>query len=433
MLPVTGIILLTLLALSVPVAASLGWLGLLLDRIYIAPDFFSSEGLYVAIGEIVWQNAIEYVLVAIPLFIMLGEILLRAGIAERMYTAMVQWLSWLPGGTMHSNIGSCAIFAASSGSSVATAATVGTVAYPEIARRGYNEPLFLGTLAAGGTLGILIPPSINLIIYGLLTDTSVPQLYLAGFIPGFILASLFMLTVLIAVMFKPAWGGSPVATSWDERWKSLPHLLPPLGIFVVVVGSIYAGFATPTEAASVGVVAALALAAAFGSLNLNMLREAIEGTLRTTSMVMLIIFAALFLNFVLGMVGMTGILIAMINDLGISPMQTLWVVIAFYIVVGCFMETLSMLITTTPLIAPILIGMGFDPVWLGILITILLEAALITPPVGVNLYIVHGVRDGGTMNDVIVGASPFVVTMFVMIGLLVLFPQIALFLPQMFY
>lgn len=427
MLGWTGFILMSLLALSVPVAASLGWLGIILDQT------FSSGNMYLALGEIVWQNAIEYVLVAIPLFILLGEILLRAGIAERMYSAMVQWLSWLPGGTMHSNIGSCAIFAASSGSSVATAATVGTVAYPEVARRGYNEPLFLGTLAAGGTLGILIPPSINLIIYGLLTDTSVPQLYLAGFIPGFVLASLFMLTVLIAVMIRPKWGGSPVETSWDARWKSLPHLLPPLGIFVVVVGSIYAGFATPTEAASVGVVAALALAAAFGSLNLNMLREAIEGTLRTTSMVMLIIFAALFLNFVLGMIGMTGVLIAMINDLGISPMQTLWVVIAFYIVVGCFMETLSMLITTTPLIAPILIGMGFDPVWLGILITILLETALITPPVGVNLYIVHGVRDGGTMNDVIIGASPFVVTMFVMIGLLVMFPQIALFLPQLFY
>ena len=427
MLGWTGFILLGLLALSVPVAAALGVLGLFLEWKY------SIMPLHLALGEIVWQNAIEYVLVAIPLFIMLGEILLRAGIAERMYTAMVQWLSWLPGGTMHSNIGSCAIFAASSGSSVATAATVGTVAYPEVARRGYNEPLFLGTLAAGGTLGILIPPSINLIIYGLLTDTSVPQLYLAGFIPGVVLASLFMLTVLIAVLFKPEWGGSAVETSWDQRWASLPHLLPPLGIFVVVVGSIYAGFATPTEAASVGVCAALILAACFKSLNWTMLREAIEGTLRTTAMVMLIIFAALFLNFVLAAVGMTGKLLALIEGLGVTPMQTLWVVIAFYIIVGCFMETLSMLITTTPLIAPILIGMGFDPVWLGILITILLETALITPPGGVNLYIVHGVRDHGTMNDVIIGASPFVITMFVMIGILVLFPDIALFLPELFY
>ena len=427
MLATTGVILLLLLAASIPVAATLGVLGLILQNLY------SPMPLHLALGEIVWQNGIEYVLVAVPLFIMLGEILLRAGIAERMYTAMVQWLSWLPGGTMHSNIGSCAIFAASSGSSVATAATVGTVAYPEIARRGYNEPLFLGTLAAGGTLGILIPPSINLIIYGLLTDTSVPQLYLAGFIPGVILASLFMVTVIIAVLYRREWGGSYVETSWPGRWRSLPHLLPPIGIFIVVVGSIYAGWATPTEAASIGVTAALVLAAAFGSLNFNMLRDAIEGTLRTTAMVMLIIFAALFLNFALAAVGMTAQLVAFIENLGMTPMQTLWVVIVFYIVIGCFMETLSMLITTTPLIAPILVGMGFDPVWLGILVTILLETALITPPVGVNLYIVHGIRQGGSMNDVIVGASPFVITMFVMIAILVAWPDLALFLPEIFY
>jgi len=429
MLAFAGTLLLALLALSIPVAATLALLAMALDWQF---GMGWPPQMYLALGEIVWQNGIEYVLVAIPLFIMLGEILLRAGIAERMYGAMVQWLSWLPGGTMHSNIGSCAIFAASSGSSVATAATVGTVAYPEIARRGYNEPLFLGTLAAGGTLGILIPPSINLIIYGLLTDTSVPQLYLAGFLPGLVLSILFMLTVLVGVTFRPEWGGSKVETSWKQRWGSLPHLLPPIGIFLVVVGSIYAGLATPTEAASVGVIASLGLASAFRSLNLRMLKEVSEGTLKTTAMVMLIIFAALFLNFVMGLVGMTQQLIQFIEGLGLSPMQTLWVVILFYLVVGCFMETLSMLITTTPLIAPILIGMGFDSVWLGILITLLLETALITPPVGVNLYIVHGIRERGSMNDVIIGTSPFVVTMFLMIVVLVVWPDLALYLPEIF-
>ena len=429
LLAFTGIVLLALLAGSVPVAAALGWLALILQWAQMGWE----GSLHLALGEIVWQNGVEYVLVAIPLFIMLGEVLLRAGIAERMYNAMVQWLSWLPGGTMHSNIGSCAVFAASSGSSVATAATVGTVAYPEIERRGYNEPLFLGTLAAGGTLGILIPPSINLIIYGLLTDTSVPQLYLAGFIPGVILAGLFMMTVIVAVTYRPSWGGSKVDTSWPDRWRSLPHLLPQLGIFVIVVGSIYAGVATPTEAASVGVVGSLILAAAFRSLNLGMLREVFEGTLKTTAMIMLIIFAALFLNFVLGMIGMTAQLVGLIENLGMTPMQTLWVFIAFYLVLGCFMETLSMLITTTPLIAPILIALGFDPVWLGILVTLLLEAALITPPVGVNLYVVHGIRKGGSMNDVIIGAAPFVFTLFVMIVILIYFPDIALFLPETFY
>ena len=238
-------------------------------------------------------------LVAIPMFILLGEIMLRAGIAQRMYNAVVQWVSWLPGGLMHANIGSCAIFAASSGSSVATAATVGTVAVPEMEKRSYNQRLFLGSLAAGGTLGILIPPSINLIIYGLITDTSVPELYLAGIFPGLLLAGLFMLIIVISCLIWKGWDGVKTQTSWAERIRTLPDLVPPILLFGVVVGSIYAGIATPTEAASVGVVFALILAAWRRMLSVQMLKEAFEGTMRTTAMIMLIILAAVFLNFVL--------------------------------------------------------------------------------------------------------------------------------------
>jgi len=427
MLGMTLTILLVLIAASVPIAAVLGILALSLDEIY------SPMPLFLALGDVAWQNGVEFLLIAIPLFVLMGEILLRSGIAERMYGAMVQWLSWLPGGLMHSNIGSCALFAATSGSSVATAATIGTVALPEVDKYRYNERLFVGTLAAGGTLGILIPPSINLIIYGLLTDTSVPQLYLAGFLPGVLLASLFMLTVIIACLIRPKWGGEPVQTSWRTRIQSLPDLLPPLGIFLVVVGSIYAGVATPTEAASLGVVAALLLAAWKRRLNLDMLRLAVEGTMRTTAMVMLIILAAIFLNFALAAVGLTQALSEFIAGLGLSKFETLLVIIAFYLILGCFMETLSMLLTTTPLIVPIIVGLGYDPVWFGILMTVMLETALITPPIGVNLYVVQGVRSRGTMNDVIIGTLPFVATMFVMIALLVAFPGIALWLPQMFY
>ena len=416
-------ILLGLLALSVPVAAALGILGLALGEIY-AP-----MPLHLALGDSFWQNGIEFLLMAIPMFILLGELLLRSGIAGRMYASLAQWLSWLPGGLMHSNIGSCAMFAATSGSSVATAATIGTVAMPEIKRHGYNERLFLGTIAAGGTLGILIPPSINLIIYGLLTNTSVPDLYLAGFIPGFMLAGFFMLTVLAFCLVFPKWGGVPIATSWEQRIKGLPFLIPPLLVFVVVVGTIYLGWATPTEAASLGVVFALILAAYYKSLSLAMLREAVEGTMRTTAMVMLIILAAIFLNFVLAFIGLTEQLTQFIQGLGLGPTNTLLVIIVFYLVLGCFMETLSMLITTAPLITPIVVALGFDPVWFGILLTVLLETALITPPVGVNLYVVQGVRTRGTLNDVIVGTLPFVGTMFVMLALLVLYPQIALWLP----
>ena len=234
---------------------------------------------------------------------MLGEILLRAGIAERVYNAIAQWLSWLPGGLMHANIGSCAMFAATSGSSVATAATIGTVAMPEIQKRNYDEPLFLGTIAAGGTLGILIPPSINFILYGLLTNSSVPRLYLAGFVPGFVLAFFFMVIVLFACLLDRSKGGMPIETTWAERIRVLPSLIPPLFIFLVVVGSIYAGIATPTEAASLGVIAALILAAWERRVSLSMLRAVAEGTMRTTAMIMLIIMAAQFLNFVLAAIG----------------------------------------------------------------------------------------------------------------------------------
>ncbi len=425
------VLLLVLLAASVPVAASIGVLAIVVGEVY------SPMPLVRAIAENLWQTGREFILIAIPMFILLGEILLRSGIAQRMYDAMAKWLSWLPGGLMHSNIGACAMFSATSGSSVATAATVSTVALPEVDKRGYNERLFLGTLAAGGTLGILIPPSINLIVYGLLTDTSVPDLYLAGFLPGFLLASLFMLTVMIACLARPHWGGERIRATWRERFVALIDLLPPLILFVVVVGSIYAGFATPTEAASLGVVFALILAACHGRLSLRMIAQAVEGAMTTTAMVMLIILAAVFLNFVLGIAGVIQAMTAGITALGLSPYELLLAIVAFLIVLGCFMETYSMLILTAPLLVPIVAQQDFgladadaNKVWFGIIMIILLETALITPPVGVNLYVVQGVRGRGSITDTISGSLPFVVTMFVMIALIVLYPPLTLNLFQ---
>ena len=427
MLPVTVIVLLALIGLSVPVAAALGWLGLTMGH------FFTRMPIHRAIGDIVWTNSIEFLLVAIPMFVMLGEILLRSGVTTRMYDAMAKWLSWLPGGLMHSNIGACALFAATSGSSVATAATIGTVAEPEMHKRKYNEPLFLGTVAAGGTLGILIPPSINLIVFGLLTNTSVSELYLAGFIPGLLLAGLFMGTVAVACIYKPEWGGEKVKYTWSERLASLINLVPPILIFLVVVGSIYAGWATPTEAASLGVVAALLLAAFHKSLSLHMMREVFRGTMRTTAIIMLIIIAAVFLNFVLTAIGLTTQLTDFIVSLGLSPLGTLMLIVVFYLILGCFMETFSMLITTATIVTPIVVGMGYDPVWFGILLMVLLETALITPPIGINLFVVQSIRSRGVLKDVMVGALPFVATMFAMIAILIAFPDLALWLPKLFY
>ena len=426
MIATAVLILLVLIGLSIPVAAALGVLGLILDPL------FSMLPLSRAMGELAWSSSNEFLLVAIPMFIMLGEILLRAGFAERMYGAMALWLSWLPGGLMHANIGASTLFAATSGSSVATAATVGTVSVPQIKRYGYNEPLFLGSIAAGGTLGILIPPSINLVIYGVLTNSSVPKLYLAGIIPGLMLAGLFMLTVIVACTVKPAWGGQPVRATWGERLRSLKHLLPPLGIFFLVVGSIYAGLATPTEAAALGVVGALVLAAVSRKLSLRMLRDALEGTMKSTAMIMLIVIAAGFLNFVMSATGLTDTLTKSIGGLGLSPGMMILVVVLFYVVLGCFMETLSMMIVTIPIVAPVMIALGFDPIWLGILIILMVETALITPPVGMNLFVVHSIRKSGSMNAVIVGSLPFVAALFVMVALLAFFPDIALWLPRVF-
>jgi C4-dicarboxylate transporter DctM subunit len=416
--------LLALMALAIPVAAALGVLGMALDKLY---GFLP---LTRAAGEVAWNASNEFLLVSLPLFIMLGEILLRSGVAEKMYGALVKWLSWLPGGLMHSNIAACGVFAATSGSSVATAATVGTVALPQARRFGYNESLFLGTLAAGGTLGILIPPSINMIIYAVLTNTSVPKLYLAGIIPGILLMSIFMAIILVACLVKPEWGGRSMKVSWSEKIAALPHLIPPMFIFLIVVGSIYAGVATPTEAAALGVVAGLLLAAKERRLSWKMLAECMEGTMRSTGMVMLIIVAAYFLNFVMSAIGLTDKLTSFMEGLGWSPMMMLVAVVIFYLILGCFMETLSMMITTIPIIAPVMFKLGFDPVWYGIVVIVLVEAALITPPVGLNLFVVQNLRkNGGSLNDVIKGSIPFVAAMFLLLLLLAIFPGIATWLP----
>jgi C4-dicarboxylate transporter DctM subunit len=417
-------ILLVLLAAAVPVAAALGVLGLALSQMY------SKLPLELAMGEVAWATSNNFLLVAIPFFVLLGEILLRSGIAERMYNALVLWVPWLPGGLMHSNIAACAMFAATSGSSVATAATIGTVAMGEIKKHGYSERLFLGTIAAGGTLGILIPPSINMIVYGVLTDSSIPQLYLAGILPGLVLAGLFSLTVLIACLLWPSLGGKRTHANWAARVRALPDLIPPLVIFLAVIGSIYAGLATATESAALGVIAALGVAAWHRSLTLRMLLQAFEGTMRTTAMIMAILIAAYFLNFVISSIGLTAQVNRTVTGLGLSSTELLLAVIVFYLVLGCFMETLSMMVATVPIVAPIMFKAGYDPIWFGVLIIILMETAMITPPVGINLYVVQGLRRRGRIDDVIIGAAPFVITMLVMIAILSYWPNLALWLPR---
>ncbi len=425
MLATAILVLLALLALGIPVAAVLFILAVVLDWWFVPAPLFR------ALESQLWDTSTSFILVAIPLFIMIGEILLRSGIAGKVYEALDSWLSWLPGGLMHANIGTATLFSATSGSSVATSATVGTIALPQGRKFGYDERFFAGSIAAGGTLGILIPPSINLIIYGFLSKTSIPQLFVAGVVPGFLLAASFMAIILVICLVRPAWGGQRRPSSMAARMRNLRHLLPVLVLFVFIIGSIYAGWATPTEAAAVGTVASLVLAWFNGGLSWRMLVQALEGTMRTTAMIMLILIVANFLNFVLASAGLATQLIGFIGAPDLGPTQTLLLLVVFYIVLGFFIETLSLMIVTIPFVTPLVTQLGFDPVWFGILLIVLIEMALITPPVGLNLYVVQGVRGGGNLTDVMVGATPFALMMLVMVGLLIAFPGLALFLPEL--
>lgn len=415
--------LLILLALSIPVGVVLFLLAFGIDIL------FSPFPLMRGLGQVVWSSSNSATLIAIPFFVLLGEILVRSGIARRTYAALDAWVSWLPGGLIHANIATATLFSATSGSSVATAATVASVAMPQADRLGYDPRLFSGAIAAGGTLGIMIPPSINLIVYGFLTETSIPKLFLAGLIPGLLLALMFMAVTALLCSIRPSLGGPGTHADWSRRLSGLKDLIPLLGLFGAIVGSIYAGWATPTEAAAVGVAMAFLIALLQRALSFRLILESLKGTVRTTAMIMLVVIGAYVLNFVLTAAGVSSALQGFLQGLGLGPLETLLVIILMYIVLGFFIETLSLMVATIPIVVPIIVQLGYDPLWFGILMIMLVEMALITPPVGLNLYVVQAARKSGSFSDVMIGVIPYAIAMLVMVGLLVLFPAIALYLP----
>ena len=425
MLVVATFLLLVFIASSLFVAAGLGVLAAVLGGMY------SNFPLVRGIGEIAWTASADFNLVAVPMFIMMGELLLRSGVTERMYDALDKWVGRIPGGLMHTNIAASALFAATSGSSVATAATIGTVSIPNMVKFGYKPTLFLGTIAAGGTLGILIPPSINMVIYGALSETSVSDLYLAAIIPGVTLALLFSLLVFLICHARPDLALKTAPSTWGERFGALIDLMPPLGLFLLVVGSIYAGFATPTEASALGVMGALALVITGRRMSMDVMLRSFESTVRTTAMVMLIVLMAFFLNFVMSTIGLTDLATQSVKGLSWPPLAVMLAIIALYLVLGCFVETLTLMIATTPIVVPIIKQLGYSPVWFGVVFVILIEAALITPPIGMNLFVVQSVRGGGPFRDVALGIVPFLIAMLVLIGALLAWPGIALWLPTL--
>ncbi|MEM6974039.1 MAG: TRAP transporter large permease [Pseudomonadota bacterium] len=416
--------LLSLLTLSIPVGIVLFILGIGIDQ------FFTPFPLLRGLGNLVWSSSNSATLIAIPFFVLLGEILVRSGVAARTYAALDKWISWLPGGLIHANIATATMFSATSGSSVATSATVATVAMPQAERLGYDPKLFSGAIAAGGTLGIMIPPSINLIVYGFLTQTSIPQLFLAGLIPGIALALAFIVVTAIICGLRPALGGETRSFPLAEMVRALVDLVPIILLFAVIIGTIYNGWATPTEAAAVGVAGAFAIALAVRGVTLRMLRESLTGTVKITSMIMLVVIGASFLNFTLSSAGLGNQLREFLGGLGLDPLGTILVVVLIYIVLGFFIETLSLMVVTIPIIVPLVVAQGFDPIWFGILMIVLIEMALITPPVGLNLYVVQGARRQGSMTEVMLGVIPYALVMLAMAGLLIAFPGLALWLPS---
>ncbi|KAA2211648.1 TRAP transporter large permease [Teichococcus oryzae] len=404
---------------GVHVAAVLGILALLIGVI------FSDRPFWLFAGQTFWGPSSNFVLVAVPLFLLMGEILLRAGLSDRLYKSLNIWLNRLPGGLLHTNIASCALFSAISGSSVATAATMGSVALPYFDNTKYSQRMVLGSLAAGGAMGNLIPPGITFIVYGLITETSVGALYIAALLPSILVTLLFAGVITLHGLRNPL--AKPAALPLSVKLRSLVGLLPTMALIVMVLGSIYGGYATPTEAAALGVAGAAFFALVERRLTFQMLNASAEATARNTALLGLIILAAYLLNYILTVINVPQALADMIANLPVPPWAIMLAIIGMYFALGTFMEGFSMIITTVPVVFPIVVALGYDPIWFGVVVTMLVEIAAISPPDGTVMYVLQGMRPrGGPITDVFVGVMPFLLAYLAAVGMLLIWPEIAL-------
>lgn len=407
------------------------WVGLsLLGCAYIGMELFVSRPTGDAMMTVLWRTSSSWSLTALPLFIWMGEILHRTRLAEDMFNGLAPWLQRLPGGLLHTNIAGCAVFAAVSGSSAATCSTVGRITIPELRKRNYPEHLVMGTLAGAATLGLLIPPSLILIVYGVTINESITRLFIAGIVPGVVLALLFMLYAAIAARFSRQWNPTkePELTL-RQKLSASRTLIPVVSLILLVIGSMYAGIATATEAAAVGVVGALLISALQRSLNWQSFTASLMGATRTSAMIALLLAGAAFLTLAMGYIGLPRALANWIGSLGLSQFQLLLVLLVFYIVIGMFLDGISAVVLTIGIIEPIIRQAGIDPIWFGIFVVITVEMAQITPPVGFNLFILQGL----TRHDLgylALAAFPMFLIMIAMAMLLIAWPELATWLPQ---
>jgi C4-dicarboxylate transporter DctM subunit len=407
------------------------WIGLTLAGVaWIGMQLFSARPAGDAMAVTVWGSASSWTLTALPLFIWMGEILFRTKLSESMFRGLAPWVSRLPGRLLHTNVVGCTIFAAVSGSSAATCATIGKMSLPELGKRGYPESITIGSLAGAGTLGLLIPPSIIMIVYGVTADVSIARLFVAGVIPGVVLAMLFSGYIAVwALMNKDKVPVPDQDLTFGQRVYESRHLIPVVLLIAAVLGSIYSGLATATEAAAVGVVGSLALSAVQGSLNWQTFTQSLMGATRLYCMIALILAGAAFLTLSMGYIGLPRHLAEWVTSLGLSPFMLMIALAIFYVVLGCFLDGISMVVLTMGVILPTVQAAGFDLVWFGIFIVVVVEMAQITPPVGFNLFVLQGMT-GKELPWIARATMPFFFLMCAMVLLLWFVPQLATWLPS---
>ncbi len=406
------------------------WVGLTLTGVaWIGMELFTSRPVGDAMAVTIWGSASSWTLTALPLFIWMGEILFRTKLSEDMFKGLAPWLEKLPGRLLHTNIIGCTIFAAVSGSSAATCATIGKMTLPELAKRGYPEHMALGTLAGAGTLGLLIPPSIIMIVYGVAANVSIAQLFIAGVLPGILLAGLFMGYTMVWALLNP--GKIPPAgpsMTFVQKLNASRNLLPVVALIGAVLGSVYSGLATATESAALGVVGALVLAAMQGSMSWKQFRESLLGASRLYCMIALILAGAAFLTLSMGYIGLPRHLAEWIGSLGMSQLQLIVALMAFFIVLGCFLDGISIVVLTMGVLLPTIEKAGIDPIWFGIFVVLVVEMAQVTPPVGFNLFVLQGMT-GKEITYLAKHALPMFLLMVAAVLLIYFVPGIVTWLP----
>ena len=407
------------------------WVGLSMITVSaIGMLLFTTRPVGDAMATTIWGTSSSWTLTALPLFVWMGEILFRTKLSENLFKGLSPWLSKLPGGLVHVNVVGCALFAAISGSSAATVATVGKMSIPELRKRKYPEKLLLGSLAGSGTLGLLIPPSIILIIYGVTIEDSIAKLFMAGILPGIMIALMFMLYVILwSILNKRLMPKSNESFSFLEKIQGSKQLLPVIFLITAVISSIYTGIATATEAASLGVVGALILSFFQGTLNRKNFKLSLLGATKTSCMIAFILAGSTFLSLAMGFTGLPRNLAIWIDAMNLSPYTLLFVLTIFYIILGMFLDGISAVVLTMAIIEPMIRQAGFDMIWFGIYLVIVVEMAQITPPVGFNLFVLQGMA-GKDMGFIAKSAFPLFLLLILAVIFIIIFPEIALWLPQ---